>query len=384
MSLRVVFVAPFGLRHKTTVWARTLPIAQQLAAAGHNATILIPPWDSPQDAGRVEICDGVRMEQLSLAGGIVGTVRRLLQRIEESRPQIVHVVKPRAHAGLVQWWLWQRRMASPAKIVLDVDDWEQAWNPINRYNWFTAKFLAWQEEWGIRHAHGITAASRWLEQKVAAVAPQIPVLYLPNGVSPLDEALPNPASTLQSAPQILFFTRFVEVTPEWLLTFWRSLRLEISDAELLIAGTAVQPWLAQPFQSALAAEPQVQWKGYVPAEQLPELYASATCAIFPAIPIPLLQAKCSVRLATTLLHGVPVVASAVGEHASYGAQGAAHLVPAEATPQEFAQAVLEVIQNRDQHPLTRRQVTEKLLSRFAWAQLTEVLPAFYLSLLRAH
>ena len=32
---RIAFVAPFGLGQKTTVWARTLPLARYLAAQGH-------------------------------------------------------------------------------------------------------------------------------------------------------------------------------------------------------------------------------------------------------------------------------------------------------------------------------------------------------------
>ena len=68
-------------------------------------------------------------------------------------------------------------------ILLDIDDWEQAWGPINGYPATTARFLAWQEEWGIRHADGITAASRWLVERAKAYTPETPVLYLPNGVT---------------------------------------------------------------------------------------------------------------------------------------------------------------------------------------------------------
>ena len=381
MSLRIVFVAPFGLKHKTTVWARTLPIAQQLVAAGHTATILVPPWDSPEDAGQEEVIDGVRVVQLSVSGGLLPTVRRLLVATAQANPHIIHSVKPRAHAGLVQWWRWQRRAGSNAKLVLDVDDWEQAWNPVNRYNWFVGQFMAWQEEWGIRHADGITTASRWLTDKIATVAPQMPTLYLPNGVTPLTEppvALPTEAA---HSPQVLFFTRLVEVSPAWLHDFWAATRDLVPTAEFVIAGTPVQPWLAAPFHAAMADLPQVRWTGYVPTNQLRDLYAQATCAIFPAMPIPLLQAKCSVRLATTLLHGVPVIASAVGEQVSYGAEGAATFVPADATPTEFAQVVASVIHTPTDNVQTRDDATANLLTRYAWSRLTATLPAFYESLL---
>ena len=383
VSLRIIFVAPFGLRQKTTVWARTLPMAQQLNAAGHHASILIPPWDSPEDAGKVEHMGGVRLEHVSLAGGLLPTIRRMVKIINSTAPDIVHIVKPRAHAGLVQWWLWQRYKTKShhAKLVLDVDDWEQAWNPINRYGWLTERFLAWQENWGLRHADGITAASRWLVNKVAEVAPTMPTLYIPNGVEPLTEA-PPPAQP-PDTPQILYFTRFVEVSPAWLRDFWQEMVHLVPQAHLVVAGTPVQPWLATPFHTELGALPQVQWLGYVPTEQLRELYARATCAIFPATPVPLQQAKCSVRLANTLLHGLPVVASAVGEQTSYGAEGAATLVPPSATPQAFAHFVADTLRHT-QHPSprsdTRSTATTHLLTRYSWSRLVQPLPDFYVRL----
>ncbi len=375
-NLRVCFVAPFGLRHKTTVWARTLPIAQQLVKAGHDANILVPPWDSPEDAGKAETVGGVSIEHVRLAGGLLPTVARLLAAIRHAQPHVVHIVKPRAHAGLVQWWLWQRRHHHPYSVVLDVDDWEQAWNPINRYGWLTSRFLTWQEEWGIRHADAITAASRWLEAKVNWVAPTIPRLFLPNGVEPLPAA-PNAATTDPAAPRILFFTRFVEVTPGWLHEFWAAVRQRLPAATLVIAGKPVQPALEAEYRAALRQTAHIEWLGYVPADTLPALYARTTCAIFPAQPIPLLQAKCSVRLATTLLYGVPVVASAVGEQVNYGAAGAARLVPADAPPAAFADAVIAAIQHASPDRAAREAATRHMLDRYAWSKLAAPLPDFY-------
>ena len=104
-------------------------------------------------------------------------------------------------------------------------------------------------------------------------------------------------------------------------------------ARLLVAGTPVQPGLDDAFRRAIAAlapgsAAPVEWLGYVQRDDLAAIYAAAGCAIFPADAVPLQQAKCSVRLATTLLAGMPVVASAVGEQVTYGADGAARLVPA--------------------------------------------------------
>lgn len=390
-SMNIVYAAPFGLRRKTSVWARTLPLAQHLVALGHQATILIPSWDSPEDAGAVTQEAGVVLEQVRLRGGTLPTVARMLRRIDALRPDIVHVVKPRAHAGLVQWWRWQRRNGrrmAGSRLVLDVDDWEQAWTPINRYPWPLARALAWQEEWGIRHAHAYTAASRWLIQKLEATAPHAPRLYLPNGVVPPRQpaagmALPTEtgASAGADAPQILFFSRAVEIDPAWLAECWRRIRDTHPTAKLLWAGEPVQPHLAAAYERHLLSLPGVQRLGYVDRDHLPHLYGQVSCAIFPADPIPLHQAKCSVRLATTLLHGVPVVASAVGEQAAYGANGAAHLVSAGASPAAFAEAVLQVLADPAQARAMVERAHRCLQETYSWAHLAKTLEAFYTNLL---
>lgn len=383
MNRRICFVAPFGLGQKTTIWARTLPLARVLAAYSWQPTILIPPWDTPADAGRTWVDNGVRVVNVEISGGLIVTVFRLLHEITHLSPAIVHIVKPRAHAGLVQWWLWRqraygRRGAAP-HLLLDADDWEQAWAPVNRYAWPLARFLAWQEEWGIRHTDGVTAASRWLVAHIGQASPNTPILHLPNGIDP------PPPDSLQWTPgggDVLFFSRFVEVTPAWLAAFWRALHARRPHARLLVAGAPIRPELAGAFRRVMVtaggdAASSVTWLGYVERTQLAALYAQIGCAIFPAEPTVLQQAKCSVRLATTLLSGVPVVASAVGEQEAYGAEGAAHLVPIGATPEEFATAVAAVLAAPSAQTALSATARRRLLEQYNWPALGGRLHAFY-------
>jgi glycosyltransferase involved in cell wall biosynthesis len=381
-SRHVCFVAPFGLGQKTTVWARTLPLAKQLVTRGWRVAILIPPWDTPGDAGRSWTDAGVDIVNVAIQGGIPTTTRRLLRELDARRPDLVHIVKPRAHAGLVQWWLTNRHVSGKPSLVLDIDDWEQAWAPINRYPLPVARFLAWQEEWGIRHAGAVTAASRWLEGRAREYAPSAPVLYLPNGIDVREGSStgwqPNPEGA------VLFFTRFVEIAPEWLAEFCVSLYAIRPQTQIAIAGTPVQPGLDEPFRRHIAATPAVEsvkWLGFVPPADLPRLYASTGCAIFPAANVPLQQAKCSVRLATTLLQGVPVVASAVGEQAAYGADGAARLIASDAQPAEFAAAVDAVLRHCDQQVTLGTAARERLEQRYSWATLGQELVDFYTKVL---
>jgi glycosyltransferase involved in cell wall biosynthesis len=381
MSAHIAFVAPFGLGQKTTVWARTLPLARALVAQGHRVLLIIPPWDTPADSGRCWSEAGVRIINVSLRGGILFVVWRMVQVIAEFQPDIVHIVKPRAHAGLVQWLLWQRRqfVGKGPRIFLDVDDWEQAWAAINPYHPLVARFLAWQEEWGIRHADGITAASRWLVERVQTYAPTMPVLYLPNGVTA--PVLPPVLLAHPDTKQILFYSRYVEVDPAWLAAFWCALSSVEPTATLVVFGDALQPARPATFQAVMqhrcpTAALRVRWQHY-DAGLVDQLFAESGCVIFPSDKTPLHEAKCSVRLATTLLRGVPVVASAVGEQQQYGAAGAAELVVADAPPQAFAAAVARVLAQPQARLLRQAHAREWLLRDYSWEKLGDALAAFY-------
>ncbi len=379
--MRIAFVVPFGLGEKTTVWARTLPLARQLVAQGHVVTILIPPWDTPRDSGRRWTEDGVAVVNVGLAGGLPFVIGRLFAALQRFAPDLVHVVKPRAHAGLIQWLLWWRRklLGKGSAIFLDVDDWEQAWADINHYPPLVVRFLAWQEEWGIRHADGVTAASRWLVERVQQYAPSTPVLYLPNGITaPVATLPPIPAT---HSKQILFYSRYVEVQPVWLADFWGALHAAQPDATLLIFGDALEPNRPAMFQVAMqqrcpSAAAQVRWQRYDP-DVVEQLYAASAIAIFPSDKTPLHEAKCSVRLATTLLRGVPVVASAVGEQQQYGAEGAAELVAATASPAEFAATVTHVLGDPQARLQEQQAAGIRLLREYDWKKLSGDLAEFY-------
>jgi glycosyltransferase involved in cell wall biosynthesis len=121
---------------------------------------------------------------------------------------------------------------------------------------------------------------------------------------------------------------------------------------------------------------RVRWQRYA-AELVDSLFAESACVIFPSDKTPLHEAKCSVRLATTLLRGVPVVASAVGEQQQYGAAGAAELVVADAPPQVFAAAVAHVLAQPQARLLRQAHARARLLRDYSWEKLCDALAAFY-------
>lgn len=382
---RICFVAPFSLNVKGSVRARILPLAKVLAQRGSEVMVLIPPWDSPDDGGKSWQDGGVRIVNVSVRGGLPLILGRMIREIRGFGPEILHIVKPRAHAGLIQWLFWQLRRSGP-RIFLDVDDWEQAWEGVAGYAWPVARFLAWQEEWGIRHADGITAASRWLEKRVNDYAPDTPILYLPNGVPDTDAPILSGQPSSGQPPTILLFSRFVEVDPAWMGEFWAAMQQKVPNVRLIVAGQGIQPHHEAAMRIVIGASttrstpptpPNVIWLGYIDPPALAAATHTADCAIFPAANIPLNQAKCSVRLATTLMAGLPVVASAVGEQVNYAAGGAARLVDADASPADFAQAVADLLAAPQDRVALAAQARRHLVEEYDWEKLGERLDDFY-------
>ena len=352
--MRIVFACPFGLRVKATVWARILPLAAQLARRGHRVRIVVPPWDTPSEADSLLLYRNVEVYRVDIGGGIPSTTIRMQWRIQEFQPDIVHVVKPRAYAGISQFLTCLQRSLTRLRrplLVLDLDDWEQAWTPGLAANPFLARFLAWQEEWGLRHCDGLSVASQWLWHRASHIVPALPRLYLPNGV---EGALQTRNALPAERTSVLWVTRFVEVSPAWVSRFWNRLKVLMPQCRLTIAGSSIEPGLDVAFAAALSTAGQweagVEFLGHVAYGELQELYARSGCVIAPAREEAASLAKCSVKLLDSIRHGIRCVASTVGEQARFQELPSTVFLGPEATPEKFAETVALTLQARPTGP----------------------------------
>jgi len=352
-AVHIAFACPFGLTRKATVWARILPLAARLAGRGHGVRVVVPPWDAPAEADSRLLYRNVEVYRVGVEGGLLPTTMRMQWRLQEFRPDIVHVVKPRAYAGISQFLTCLQRSLTRRRrpvIVLDLDDWEQAWTPGLAAHPVLARFLAWQEEWGVRHCDGLSVASQWLWRRTRHIVPAVPRLYLPNGV----ERAPSPrhAAAAESTEHtaILWVTRFVEVSPAWLSRFWARLRALMPQCRLTVAGSSIEPGLDLAFEAAFSAagqwQDEVEFLGHVAYGELPALYARSRCVIAPAREEAASLAKCSVKLLDSVRYGIRCVASTVGEQARFQALSSAVFLGPEAPPEQFAETVARTLQAR--------------------------------------
>ena len=394
--MTIVFVGTFALAPKSTMQARALPLAQALLRRGHAVTLVLPPWDNPAQAGTTSEAEGVKIINLLLPPnvpmvwyGLLGA--RLFQQVTALKPDIVHAFKPKGFSGLVaQALLAQRalRKAGP-RIVVDTDDWEGAggWNDVEPYPWWQRAFFAYQEQWLMRHADCVTAASRTLATLAAEVrGSDAGVCYLPNGAKEPSTAQVEDNHSgiraklgLSGAPVVLLYTRFIEFAPERVVSLLETVAQRGERPTVLLVGKGLrgeETALLKGIEQCAHPLPVVN-AGWVAHEELPHYLALADVALFPMDDTLLNRAKCPARLVDLLNAGVPVVAEAVGQCKEYIQDGSSGLLVSSGDSGAFADAVVRLLRDPKLRARMGQDAQQRISAEYRWDHLAALCEGAY-------
>lgn len=402
-------VGPFGLSPRGTMRVRALSMARALAARGHQVSMVLPPWQNPEDAGRCWEEDGVSVENVPLPPRIPGVFEglialRLLRRTLALRPDVVHLFKPKAYSGLTHWLLARVSPSGGPRLVVDTDDWEGpgGWNEIGDYSPLQRRFFTWQERWGLTHADAVTAASRTLESLVWSMGvPRQHVFYVPNGVA---ESRRVRGEEREDGKRVLLYTRFFEFPVSRVIDVLVRVREQVPEARMLVVGEGLHGEEKELF--ALAAEAGLEvvrfsgasgsaeqprllaWGGYeeaadvafagwVSPEMLASTFALVDVAIYPFDDTLVNRTKCAAKLVDLLAAGLPVVAEAVGQNREYIRHEETGLLVESGDVSSFAASVVELLE----HPSLRRRMGEAAArdveERFSWRRLVKIVERAY-------
>ncbi len=424
--MQIVFVGPFGLQPKGTMSVRALPLAKALVARGHTVTMLIPPWDDPERSRQRWTTDGVAVVNLPLPPPIAGffeveLTRRLVIAALQLQPEVVHCFKPKAFAGLthVALWSWRKvtrflKTYKVCKLVVDADDWEQAWNQISPYSALQKRFFTWQEEWGLRQADAVTTASRALTQlvyqergdknarcgfairnvsatdyKSVASAEEITqkIFYLPNGYQANTVTADSSAVEairqqwqLGDAPTILLYSRFWEFRLSRVVKLVQTVATQCPTARWLMVGRGLQGE-DETLRTMLAEanlSHYVRFVGWVAAEQSPAYFQAADIAIHPYDDTLINRTKCSVKLIDLLSAGLPVVADGVGQNGEYIQNGVSGMLVTAEDDGAFGEAIIQLLQQPELRRAMGLAARQYIKANFSWSQLAQVAEQAYL------
>lgn len=392
--MKIVMIGPFGLRPRMTMRVRALPLARALAARGHSVTLLLPPWQNPEDAGQTWEEGGVRIENVRLPAGIPGwfhtrLTMTLVGRARALKPDVIHVFKPKAYAGLAHLSLARR-----FPVVVDTDDWEGpgGWNDLNPYSPVLKRFFAWQERWGLTHADAVTVASRALQTLTwAAGGPPARVFYAPNGVAwPYPPVTPAP----HPRPTLLLYTRFFEFELERLWRIVSAVRAQRPEVRLWFIGQGLfgeeqqlkalareGGWRIAEIASPSAPVPLdadlIYCAGWIAPEDQPAYFAQADVALYPFDDTLLNRTKCPVKLLDLLAAGVPVAADAVGQIVEVIRSGETGVLVPAGDEAAFVAALIKLLDDTAYGRTLGVRAAVDVRTRFAWDDLAQVVEQAY-------
>lgn len=398
-TLRIAHVCGFAWEPKGTVRFRAFPLAAALAAAGHEVTMFLVPYDHSVDSGKELAREGVRIKNVKV-GKVPGLRHasasyRLCREIVWYAPDVVHVFKPKGYAGAALTYLLARGWRC---VVLDCDDWEGwgGWNEAKSYSRAVKEFIDWQERSLIRHAPSVTTASRVLQSRAIEIRGSAEnVQYLPNSgasregreirsrVLAMDREEIRRSFQLQPGPTILYSGHFELGDDGMFFSKAAAHAARRTGATIAIAGDGPELDRVKLF-FALQRDVSVRFFGRLPYDRFLSLIAIADVAAYPYQDDAVHRAKCSARIIDYMSMGCAVVTTRVGENNEYIRHGHSGILAPAGDEDEFANALVSVLQDSKLRSFigqnARRYVEEVLWSD---AASVDVCLAAYASV-RAH
>jgi len=391
--MKIVFLAPFGIRPKGTVIARMVPLAAGLKGLGHELVIVAPPYTNPEDSGKTEEVRGVTVKNISLgpknralAAPILAW--RLLRTALGEKPDLVHLFKPKGYSGLATMLLMfcARIGISMPRIFLDSDDWEGkgGMNELLKYPSVEKKLYSFQEKWLPPRMAGVTVASRVLEEiHLEMGVGRERLLYLPNCVEdrPTGDGLRvrRRLGILPDAPVLLLYTRFFEFDQERLYHILAGIFHRLPGVRFLVVGKGrhgeenglVAAAHKQGYRDALILA------GWVEPGELPDYLAAGDLAIYPFADTLVNRAKCPAKLTELLCAGVPVVADRVGQIPEYLPLELHSLLCSPADRDEMAEKCVQLLTDAERRRKASQLARGFILASFSWREYSQRLDDLY-------
>lgn len=391
--MKIVFLAPFGIRPKGTVIARMLPLAAELQKLGHTVKIVAPPYTNPEDSGIIDIVRGVRLVNITLpnAGKALGALPmawRMFRAALDEKPDLVHLFKPKGYGGLAAMLmiLLKRIGSRMPSLFVDTDDWEGkgGMNDLHAYSSAEKRLFAFQEQLLPPRMSGVTVASRMLEKLALGMGiDRERVLYLPNCVD--DQPRGNGMRVRErlgippEAPVVILYTRFFEFSQEKLHSVFAGIYRRVPEVRFLIVGKGrsneeeqlVVAALEQGFRDSLVRA------GWVEPSEIPDYLAAGDVAIYPFADTLVNRAKCPAKLTELLRAGLAVVADRIGQIPEYIAPELHGLLCDPGNRGEMAEKCSDLLRDRARREKVSLAGRAFILQTYSWQGYAGQLLDFY-------
>jgi len=390
--MKIAFVGGFGFKPKGTIQGRAYPMASELVTRGHEVTIFVTPYDNLEESGREWVQEGVRIKGLKAGStplSYPGLLFGLLRAIEDYRPDLVHIFKPKGFAGAAGSYL---RLKGFRNIVLDCDDWEGwgGFNDIKSYPWVLKEYIDRQERWMMRSMPAVTVASRALVDRVHEVRGKPSgVYYVPNcGGSAGNRKAQETARACSQAEArrklnlpdglIIFYNGHFEPGDDIML-FCRTATpvVERNHAAIVFVGDGPDLPKVKDFFSQHPGV-KVYFFPRLPYDQFVLSIWASDITAFPYPDNPVHRSKCSLRVIDYMAMGKPVITSAVGQNKEYILDGESGILAPAEDEGAFSAKLEMLLLNPDLRMRLGQNAEKRVREKFSWCgePLQECLAAY--------
>jgi glycosyltransferase involved in cell wall biosynthesis len=377
-------VAPFAIEPKGTVMVRMLPIAKELVKREYSVDIVAPPWDNPKYSGKHLEIEGINLYNVEVGkDSILENIQityRLIKKVKELKPDIIHVFKPKGHSGFAALYFCLQKSINGqgVKVIVDTDDWEGTGGHNERSKRSSLDRLVFhhQERVVLKNAQTVTVASRALQTQAWGFGIQPDkIFYIPNGQNPnrfdlnqVNNSKVRDELNLNDLPVIILYTRFFEFDLHRVVNIFKQTKAKINDVQFLVVGKGKDQeeieFLKLITDSGL--NNSTHMIGWVDFNELADYLATGDVAIYPFDDNLINRAKCSVKLTELMLLEQAIVADRVGQIGEYIEHNESGLLCEPEKIESFVQNIIKVLEDKNLRMKLGENARNRILQEFNW------------------
>ena len=246
----------------------------------------------------------------------------------------------------------------------------------SRYIWVPASYVLYPYRRYINKACLITAVSRAAAKFIGHFAEDKKIVVVPNGVDieRFESVGKNIQFSLSGKPTILYVGRLAyRKGLQVLVRAMPFILKEIPNAHLIIAGKGYMDGFIRMLIKSLNLEDYVTMLGFIPNENLPELYASSSLFVMPS----LYCESFGVTLLEAMASGRPVIASNVGGIPEVVKDGVTGLLFKRGDAEDLAEKIIMVLSDRSLAQSLASNAKEIVKERYSWPVIADKMENLY-------
>jgi glycosyltransferase involved in cell wall biosynthesis len=315
---------------------------------------------------------------LSKAIDYTRLLTELVGAVNQYRPDLIHIFKPKGFAGAAGTYFFLKGLRS---IVLDCDDWEGrgGWNDAKTYPGIVKHYIDHQERWMMRTMPALTAASHVLEERARTIrGERESVYYVPNcgpsnGARDIQARVRARSVTetrrvlgFADGPIVLYSGHFEPAEDAEFFCRAAADVIEQNRASIIFIGDGPQLPRVRAFFSQRPGS-RVLFLPQLPYEQFLRWVWAADIAAFPYSNDALHRAKCSARIVDYMAMGKPVLTSAVGQNHEYIVNGESGVLARPGDEKHFSEQLDHLLRNPQLCERLGQAAELRIREKFDWS-----------------